>query len=180
MQPIPTIHSSFIVESTNIVNIPKSTHIEPGCIVVLGPKAELKLGERVTIYPGVTIRSKSGCIEIGDDVSIGPNACIYEMRAGLRIGSSSMIAAGVRICGVSHGTTRLDIPMREQPTQASPVVIGRDVWIGMNAVIHPGVTIGDHTIIGSGSVVTKSIESGCVAYGVPCRLVSRRTEESEP
>lgn len=177
MQEIPSVHQSLIIESAHPVHLPSTTHIEPGCIIVLGVEAQLRIGERVTIYPGVTIRSKSGYIEIGDDVSIGPQACIYEMRAGLHIGEASMLAAGVRICGVNHGTSRLDIPMRQQAVHTEPVVIGRDVWIGMNAVIHPGVTIGDHSIIGSGSVVTRSIESGYVAYGVPCRVASRRTED---
>lgn len=175
MQALPSVHKSLILETSKTLHIPESTHIEPGCIICLGPDAEIRFGDRVTIYPGVTIRSTCGVIDIGDDVSIGPQACIYEVRSGLKIGSTSMIAAGVRICGVSHGTSELDIPMRQQPIRTERIVIGHDVWIGMNAVLHPGITIGDHTIIGSGSVVTRSIDSACIAYGVPCRVAEKRT-----
>ena len=54
---------------------------------------------------------------------------------------------------------------------AKPITVGNDVWIGGNVVVLPGVTIGDNVVIGAGSVVTKDIPSGVVAYGNPCRVV---------
>ena len=59
------------------------------------------------------------------------------------------------------------------------IQIGNDVWIGGNAVVIPGVTIGDNVVIGSGSVVTKDIPSGVIAAGVPCRVIRKITEEDK-
>ncbi|MCG6369200.1 DapH/DapD/GlmU-related protein, partial [Vibrio fluvialis] len=52
-----------------------------------------------------------------------------------------------------------------------PIHIGRNVWIGANSVVLPGVTIGENSVIGAGSVVTKDIPSNVVAVGNPCRVV---------
>jgi maltose O-acetyltransferase len=60
---------------------------------------------------------------------------------------------------------------------AKPVAIGEDVWIGGSAVICPGITIGDRSVIGAGSVVTKNIPAGVFAAGNPCRVI-RPIEES--
>ena len=60
---------------------------------------------------------------------------------------------------------------------SAPVTIGRDVWIGANSTVCGGVSIGDGTIIGAGSVVTKDIPSGVIAAGNPCRVLRKVTEE---
>jgi acetyltransferase-like isoleucine patch superfamily enzyme len=90
--------------------------------------------------------------EIGDNVLIGPNVGIY--------------SAGHP---VHH---ELRIPEYEF---AFPVYIGNNVWIGGSAVINPGVTIGDNSVIGSGSVVTKDLPSNVVAAGNPCRVIREIT-----
>ena len=58
-----------------------------------------------------------------------------------------------------------------------PVKIGNDVWVGGNSVILPGVTIGDGTVIGAGSVVTKDIPGGVIAAGNPCRVIRKITDD---
>ena len=60
-----------------------------------------------------------------------------------------------------------------------PVTIGNNVWIGGNTVVVPGVNIGDNTVIGAGSVVTKDIPSGVVAAGNPCVTIRKITEEDK-
>jgi maltose O-acetyltransferase len=59
---------------------------------------------------------------------------------------------------------------------AKPVRIGNGCWICANVVILPGVTIGDGSVIGAGSVVTKDIPAGCIAAGNPCRVIRMLTE----
>lgn len=175
-QPIPSIHASVIVESAGELEMPASTHLEAGCVISVGAEARISLGERNTLYPQVVIRLREGWLETGCEVSFGPGVKIYETRAGLRIGDHCMLAGGVCISGVQHGLDDLERPMRQQPLLALPIVIEDDVWIGMNAVIQPGVTIGAHSVIGSGSVVTRSIPPWSIAHGVPCRV--RRSRRS--
>jgi maltose O-acetyltransferase len=85
-----------------------------------------------------------------------------------------MIAGGVLICGVNHGHARRDVPMRHQAPEALPITIGNDVWIGMGAIILPGVTLGDGAIVAAGAVVTTDVEVGAIASGVPARLLRYR------
>jgi maltose O-acetyltransferase len=87
-------------------------------------------------------------ISIGDDTLLGPNVQIYT--------ATHPINWKERASGLEF---------------AKPVVIGRNVWIGGSAVICPGVRIGDRTVIGAGSVVTKDIPADVVAVGNPCRVI---------
>jgi acetyltransferase-like isoleucine patch superfamily enzyme len=95
-------------------------------------------------------------IVIGDNVLIGPNVGIY--------------AAGHPV----HHELRI-----QEYEFAFPVYIGSNVWIGGSAVINPGVKIGENSVIGSGSVVTKDIPSNVVAAGNPCRVIREITGEDK-
>lgn len=168
------IHSSAVVESLGTVSMPESTIIEPLAVLFIGERGRIIMGERNTIYPGATIRIDQGWMETGREVSFGSGCHIYEPRAGLSIGDNSMIGGGVLICGVNHGYALRGVPMREQPFEAAPIVIGQDVWIGMGAIILPGVTLGDGAIVGAGAVVTSDVAAATVVSGVPARLVRNR------
>lgn len=168
------IHSSAVVENLGSVLMPESTIIEPLAVIFIGERGRLNLGEMNTIYPGATIRIDQGWMETGREVSFGSGCHIYEPRAGLSIGDHSMIGGGVLICGVNHGYAERGVPMRQQPVEAAPIVIGQDVWIGMGAIILPGVTLGDGSIVGAGAVVTSDVPPGAVVSGVPARFVKDR------
>ena len=90
------------------------------------------------------------------------------------IGDHVMIAPNVVI---ATGTHPICPELREQIYQFNlPVHIGNRVWIGSGTLIMPGVTIGDNTVIGAGSVVTKDIPANVVAVGNPCRILRKITE----
>lgn len=165
------IHSSVVIEGGGNLHFPPSMIIEPHCTFIVGPEATMQFGKNVSIYSGCSFRNKYGAYEIEDEVSFGPRCAIYELRAGLKIGAFTMIGAGVCISGVNHGMDPEAGPYRFQLPRCLPVTIGSNVWIGMNSTILPGVSIGDNTVIGAGSVVTRSIPSGVVAYGSPCRVI---------
>lgn len=85
------------------------------------------------------------------------------------IGENVFIAPGVCIACSGHA---IDARQRAEGIGTSaPITIGRDVWIGANSTICGGVTIGDKSIIGAGSVVTKNIPAGVIAVGNPCRVL---------
>ena len=172
------IHPSAVVDSQGHLDLPVTTIIEPLTALYIGRHGRISLGERNIFYPNCTIRIDQGWMETGKDVSFGPGCQIYEPRAGLRIGDDCLIAGGVMICGVSHGT-ETGIPMRFQPAAAKAIVIEDDVWIGMGAVIMPGVTIGAHSIVGAGSIVTKDIPPNSVAHGVPCTVKRKRDDQKQ-
>ncbi len=93
------------------------------------------------------------------------------------IGDNVMIAPNVILCSATHP---ISPNLREKGTQYNlPVKIGNRVWIGANSVVLPGVTIGDNSVIGAGSVVNRDIPSNLVAFGNPCKVHREITEEDE-
>lgn len=112
-------------------------------------------------------------IHLGRNVEINMN-CVFLDCNRITIGDYSGIGPGVHIYTVSHPT---DPSERRSGNSAfwnsvtAPVVIGDNVWIGGRSVILPGVTIGNGTTIGAGSVVTHSIPGNVVAAGNPCRII---------
>ncbi len=112
----------------------------------------ISLGANSLINMNCTLLD-TGKITIGENTLIGPDVKIYT--------AVHPVSAEERI--YTDGTGRSTIR-----TKTAPVVIGNHVWIGGGAIILPGVTIGDNTVIGAGSVVTKSIPANAVACGNPC------------
>ena len=109
-------------------------------------------------------------ISVGDNFYANHNVIILDVNK-VTIGNNVLIAPNVGIYTAAHP---LDCELRREGIEfAKPITIGNDVWIGGNVVILPGVTIGDNTIIGAGSVVTKDIPANVVAVGNPCRIVKK-------
>jgi len=100
--------------------------------------------------------------------------CFIGCQKNIKIGSYVMIGSGTHINDSSYKYEKIDIPIKEQGSKTSPIVIGNDVWIGANCVILSGVSIGNHTIIGAGSVVTKNIPSYSIAVGSPAKIIKKR------
>jgi acetyltransferase-like isoleucine patch superfamily enzyme len=120
------------------------------------------------------------------ELSIGRNTYIGEFNniraAGVTtIGSDCLISQGVSIIGANHefesGTS---IRNQNWDTSRIGVVIGNDVWIGANATILPGVSVGDGAIIGAGSVVTRDIPPGAIFAGVPAKKIGMRKSKDNP
>ena len=174
-QLVPSIHPSAVLEHSGGLSLPPSTHIEAGCVISLGERAHLRLGERNTFYPHVVIRLGEGWMETGHEVSLGPGVKIYETRAGLRIGNHCMLAAGVCICGVQHGFDDCSRPMRQQPVLALPVVLEDDVWIGANCVLLDGAILRQGCVIGAGSIVRGEIPAYAIAHGQPATVRGYRS-----
>lgn len=118
-------------------------------------------------------------IFIGDKVIINMN-CTFVDNNRIEIGNNVLIASNVQIYTATHPTdpvarTRQDWKegMAICNTYALPVRIEDNVWIGGGAILLPGVTVGRNSVIGAGSVVTRSIPENCVAVGNPCRVIKR-------
>ncbi len=106
-------------------------------------------------------------ITLGHRVFFNFNCVVLDV-APVTIGSHTLFAPAVQIYTASHP---LDAALRREQEFGKPVSIGSDVWVGGGAIICPGVTIGDRTVIGAGSVVTRDIPPDVVAAGNPCRVL---------
>lgn len=103
--------------------------------------------------------------------------CVILDTSPVHIGENTFIAPGVCIACAGHS---IDPVQRAEGISTSrPIMIENDVWIGANAVICGGVTIGEGSVIGAGSVVTKDIPPRVVAAGNPCRVIRKVTEEDK-
>ncbi len=85
----------------------------------------------------------------------------------IEIGDHTLFGPNVTVCTTGHPVSPKH---RRDGMYSFPIRIGSNVWIGANAVILPGVTIGDDSVIGAGSIVTRDIPAGVVAFGAPCRV----------
>lgn len=107
-------------------------------------------------------------ITVGRDVFI--NACChFQDHGGVTIGDGCQIGHNVVFATLNHGLS----PEDRQNTYPAPIVLGRNVWVGSNATILQGVTIGDNAVIAAGAVVTKDVEPATVVGGVPAKVIRR-------
>lgn len=105
---------------------------------------------------------------LGNNVFINSNVTFID-AAPIYIGDHAMIAPGCVLTTVDHPRTPAN--RRNFTSEASPITIGRDVWMGANCTVFSGITIGDNVIIGANTVANKDIPSNCVAVGAPVRIV---------
>lgn len=119
-------------------------------------------------------------ISLGDHSLINMNCTLLD-TGKIEIGNNTLLAPDVKIYTAVHPIEKNErfLPNGSLCTYTKSVKIGNNVWIGGNTTILPGVEIGDNTVIGAGSVVTKSIPSNAVAYGNPCRVQRYLNEDSK-
>jgi acetyltransferase-like isoleucine patch superfamily enzyme len=126
--------------------------------------SKISIGERVVIRPGVMLfaypHGEDGQIIIEDDVLIGSGVHMYSANHAFSDPARSIIDQG------------------HEP--AADVTLRRGAWIGANAILLPGVEIGQGAVVGAGSVVTRSIPAGMIAVGNPARPVRARGDRKSP
>lgn len=150
---------------------------------------DVKLGEGVKIYAFVNLY---GC-EIGDDAKIGT---FVEIQKGCKVGSRVKISSHSFVCEgvtiedevfIGHGVTFINDKyprstaasgelQTEEDWECIPTYVRRGASIGSNATILCGVTIGEHALVGAGSVVTKDVPPGAIVAGNPARIISKSNE----
>ena len=129
-----------------------------------------ELGEDVIIEPSVILNRPSN-ISIGDNCYIGRN-CVFDAYTSLAIGDQCQIAQDCKFITGNH-TKAPGRVMSSDDYDLAPIKIGNHVWIGFNAVVLPGVTLGDNCIVAAGAVVTKSFPQNKILGGVPARVLGK-------
>lgn len=97
------------------------------------------------------------------------SGCYYQAINGIEFGKNTIWAPNVMFISSNH-----DFKSLKKSVKTKPIVIGNDVWIGANSVILPSTNIGDFSIVGAGSVVTKSFPSHSIIAGNPAIIIAKR------
>jgi acetyltransferase-like isoleucine patch superfamily enzyme len=149
-----------------------------------GINSAIRLGDGVICRGALSIEkgADNAVMTVGDNVYIGDD-CILSCMQHLEIGNLTMLAHGVQI--FDNDSHPIDAASREQdylaligrlpgprqPIARAPIIIGERVWIGFNAAIMKGVTLGDGSVIAAMSVVTKDIPAWTMVAGNPARVI---------
>lgn len=115
--------------------------------------------------------------DFGKNITIGKNVfinacCNFQDQGGITIMDGALIGHKVVMATVNHGFA----PEKRQLNYPAPIVIGKNVWVGSNATILQGVTIGDDAIVAAGAVVTRDVAPGTIVGGVPARFLKTVAE----
>jgi acetyltransferase-like isoleucine patch superfamily enzyme len=164
-------------------------HLAMGRGVVLGAGVHIdavstegiRLGSRVTVDEGAILRASGVVRNLGIGIEVGNQTAIGAFNfihggGGVRVGEDCLLGPYVSIFSEDHRSDDLHVPIREQGEIRRGVCIGDDVWIGAGSVLLSGVTIGSHTIVAAGSVVTRDLEENAVYAGNPARRIKGRAE----
>jgi len=134
------------------------------------PFNNFSLGSGSTIEDFCTINNGVGDVIIGDNTLIGMSNVII---GPITIGNNVIFAQNIVASGLNHEYIDVNTPIHEQKILVSPITVEDDCWIAANSVITAGVTIGRHSVIAAGAVVTKSIPPNSVAAGNPAKVIKQ-------
>lgn len=157
--------------NNNRIWISRGVHLHHLKIQIHGSDNHIHIADRCQIQGGCLWIADDHCrIEIGSETTIvDANIGIADPNAQIKIGADCMLSHGIDIrCGDSH--TILDMTTQERINFSQAIEIQDHVWIGMHAKILKDASIGQHSVIAAGSIVTKDIPAHCVAVGVPATV----------
>jgi acetyltransferase-like isoleucine patch superfamily enzyme len=145
----------------------------PGVKLEIGRRATLRIGRWAWLGHGCKIRVHEGEVSIGAKTVIGQE-CTVSAYQHVSIGRECIIADHVMLIDFDHGVTEVERPIRLQGIYKRDVRVGHNVWMGYGACVLRGVSIGDNSIVGTSSVVTRDFSANSVLGGVPASLIRMR------
>ena len=134
------------------------------------PYRLFSLGNYSVIESFACINNAVGDVIIGDHTRIGLHNTII---GPVEIGNNVNLAQGITVTALNHNFSDANKRIDEQGVSTNPVTIEDDVWVGANAVILPGVTIGEHCVVAAGAVVTKDVPPHSLVAGVPAKVIKK-------
>ncbi len=165
---------------------PDKIRIGTNCIfddmVVLDAKGDgnrgITIGDNVIIARNTVVSCKGGNIEIGDNSNISLN-CMIHSEKSVTIGKNNLWAAYCYVIGGgNHSFDRTDVPIVQQPSHVTGIVMNDDIWLGAGVMILDGCHIGTGVVIGAGSLVSKDIADYHLAAGSPARVIRDRRRKT--
>jgi acetyltransferase-like isoleucine patch superfamily enzyme len=148
-------------------------YIRLGAHTIVGPHVTLSAGVSPTHELG-----RDTVVSIGDRCLIGRGSGIVAHES-IEIGDDVFTGHHVYVTDANHGYEDVDVPIGRQFAEPRPVSIGAGSWLGHGSIVLPGSRIGEHVVVGAGSVVTGEIPAYSVAVGVPAKVV-RRYDPADP
>lgn len=126
------------------------------------------LGEHSTIDDFSVVNNGVGPVLIGDNTQVGIGAVVI---GPVTIGNKVIMAQHIVLSGLNHTYENVKQPIRDQIVTVRPIVIEDDCWIGANVTVTAGVTIGRHSVVAGGSVVTRDVPPYTIVGGNPARVL---------
>ena len=144
-----------------------------GLELMIEPRGQIRFGRFVWIGDGTKIRCHEGVVEIGSKTVMGQE-CTISAYQRVRLGEECVIADRAMFIDFDHGVVEVERPIRLQGIYKRDVEVGNNVWVGYGACILRGVSVGDNSVIGTNSVVTKDVPANAVVGGIPARIIRMR------
>jgi len=154
--------------------------------VSFGPRCDVRSGARLRVAKGAVVRIGAACVldrgfdlecrgvvEVGERTVFGHH-CTLAADRSVVIGRDCLLAEMVSVRDHDHAVADPSRAVLEQGRVTAPVRIGDNTWLGAKVTVTKGVTIGSDVVVGANAVVTSDLPDGCVAVGVPARVVRRR------
>jgi len=141
--------------------------------IQIARRGAVRFGRFVWIGDGTKIRCHEGEVVIGDKTVLGQE-CTISAYKHIRIGEQCVIADRAMFIDFDHGVVEVERPIRVQGIYKREVEVGSNVWIGYGACILRGVRLGDNSVIGTYSVVTRDVPANAVVGGIPARILRMR------
>jgi acetyltransferase-like isoleucine patch superfamily enzyme len=154
----------------------KGSRIRPRTRMDVVPWNKFELGIDSTIEDFSAINNGVGPVIIGDRTKIGLSNTII---GPVTIGNDVRLAQNITLSGLNHNYEDVSLPIHVQGVYTAPITVEDDCWIGANVVAVAGVTIGKHSIVAAGSIVTKNIPPYSVAVGNPARVIKTYNFETK-
>lgn len=134
------------------------------------PYRKFSLGDYSVIESFACINNAVGDVIIGDHTRVGLHNTII---GPVTIGNHVNLAQGITVTALNHNFADPNKRIDEQGVSTTLVVIEDDIWIGANAVILPGITIGHHSVVAAGAVVTKNVPPHSLVAGIPAKVIKQ-------
>ena len=144
-----------------------------GLELEIAANGRVDFGRFVWIGDKTKIRCHEGRVEIGDKTVMGQE-CTISAYQHVQIGQQCVIADRAMFIDFDHGVVEVERPIRQQGIYKRNVIVGSNVWIGYGACVLRGVSVGDNSIVGTNSVVTKDVPANAVVAGIPARIIRMR------
>ena len=179
------IGRNVVLRRPSRIRLGRGVIIDDGCCLdaISDEPTAIEVGDTTMFGVGTRLSAKMGAISIGSDCGFGAGITVHSAIGGrVSIGNRVLIAGHAYLGGGQYHMDRTDIPIAEQGhVHGLTLTIGDNCWIGANATVVNGVTVGRDAVIAAGAVVTKDVPDFAIVAGVPAKVLRiREPQQGSP